>query len=541
MAIRFSLLIIASVLAYSSLVFRLYDLQVVKGDYYFAKAESKYFLEAKRGNIYFVDKDNNRLVAALSKNFPVLYAVPREIDDPPEISRKLALILNDSPQKLEEKISNKNQLYKLLLRKVGPDLESKIKEFNLRGIYIGSAPGRFYPQGSVASHLLGFVGPSDNNLGESGHYGIEKFYNEILAGQGGWEIGERSNQLKPGEDIVLTIDANIQMEAERILNNLVANYQAKGGSVVVQDPKTGKILAMASLPNFDPNSYSSFPIANFLNPVVEQIYEPGSVFKIITMAAGIDSGKITPETTYVDKGMVKINGHIIKNWDYDEKGSYGLISMTKVIERSINTGAIFVEQQMGREIFKKYIEKFGFGEKTNIDLPGEVKGDIRSLNYKSPEVVFATASFGQGVAVTPISLINAMTAIANGGNLMRPYLNSSLEPKIIRRVINKETAEKVTKMMVEAVDKAGAAKISGYTLAGKTGTAFIPNFGKGGYTDKVINTYVGFGPTSDPRFVILIKLNEAKDAPLASRTVVPAFRELAQFILNYYNIPPDRI
>lgn len=540
MAFRFSILIIIPILAYSFLIFRLYDLQIVKGDYYFAKAGSRYFLESKRGNIYFTDKNNNRLAAALNKDFPVLYAVPKEIDDPPEISRKLALILNESAEKLEEKISNRNQLYKLLLRKVSSEVEDKIKELNLKGIYVGNAPGRFYPQGSVASHLLGFIGPSDNDLKESGHYGIEKFYNEILIGQEGLG-GEKGGNLKAGEDIVLTIDANIQIEAERILNNLVKNYEAKGGSVIVQEPKTGKIIAMASLPNFDPNSYSSFPVANFLNPVVEQIYEPGSVFKIVTMAAGIDSGKITPETTYVDKGLVKINGRIIKNWDYDEKGPYGLISMTKVIERSINTGAIFAEQQIGREIFRKYVEKFGFGEKTNIDLPGEVRGDIKSLNPKSPDVVFATASFGQGVAVTPISLINAITAIANGGNLMRPYLNSSLEPKIIRKVISKKTAEQVTKMMVEAVDKAGVAKINGYALAGKTGTAFIPNFGKGGYTDKVINTYVGFGPASDPKFVILIKLNEAKGAPLAAQTVVPAFRELAQFILNYYNIPPDRI
>lgn len=540
MAFRFSILIIIPILGYSFLIFRLYDLQITKGDYYFAKAESRYFLETKRGNIYFIDKNNNRLAVALNKDFPVLYAVPKEIDDPPEVSRKLALILNESAERIEEKISNKNQLYKLLLKKVNPEIENKIKEFNLKGIYIGKALGRFYPQDSVASHLLGFVGPSDTDLKESGHYGIEKFYDKVLT-RSEEQKEEKLGEPGIGEDVILTIDANIQVEAERILNKLVANYQAKGGSVIVQDPKTGKILAMASLPNFNPNSYGSFPVANFLNPVVEQIYEPGSIFKVITMAAGIDSQKITPETTYIDKGMVRINGRVIKNWDYNEKGPYGLISMKKVIERSINTGAIFVQQQMGKEIFRKYIEKFGFGEKTGIDLPGEVRGDIKALNLKSPDVVFATASFGQGVAVTPISLINAISAIANGGNLMRPYLNSSLEPKIVRRVISKETAEKVTKMMVSAVDEAEVAKINGYTIAGKTGTAFIPDFKNGGYTDKVINTYVGFGPASDPKFVILIKLNEAKGSPLAAQTVVPAFRELAQFILNYYNIPPDRI
>jgi len=339
----------------------------------------------------------------------------------------------------------------------------------------------------------------------------------------------------------LTIDPNIQIEAERILDKLVSECKAKGGSVIVEDPKTGKILAMGGYPNFDPNDYGKFPIANFLNPTTQQIYEPGSVFKIITMATGIDSGKITPETKYYDTGSVTLNGRTIQNYDIKTHGPYGWETMTNVIEHSINTGAVFAQRQIGRDIFTKYLTSFGFGEKTGIDLPGELNGDLRRLSPKEKDIAFATASYGQGVAVTPTELITAVAAIANGGNLTRPYLNSALEPKVIRRVIRESTAQQVTAMMVSAVDKAGVAKITGFTIAGKTGTAFVPDFKNGGYTDNVINTYVGFGPTSDPKFVALIKLNEPQGAPLAGLSVVPAFRELAQFILNYYGVAPDRI
>jgi cell division protein FtsI (penicillin-binding protein 3)/stage V sporulation protein D (sporulation-specific penicillin-binding protein) len=260
------------------------------------------------------------------------------------------------------------------------------------------------------------------------------------------------------------------------------------------------------------------------------------------MASGIDAGKITPETTYVDKGSVTINGRKIENWDLKTHGAHGRVTMTGVIENSINTGAIFAQQQTGNETFKEYFLRFGFGEKTAVDMPGELSGDIKLLFRRdAPAVAFATASFGQGVAATPLQIVNAFSAIANKGVLMRPYVNAALAPKEVRRVVSEDTAKKVAKMMVSAVDKAEVAKVSGYSIAGKTGTAFIPDFKNGGYTDFVINTYVGFGPTSDPRFVILIKLTKPEGIPLAGTTVVPAFRELAQFLLNYYQVPPDRI
>ncbi len=543
MGIRFTIIIVGFSLIFAFLIFNVYNLQVVNGGKFTAKADSQYFSsvlsKANRGSVYFLDKNSNTLPAVLNKEFPVVFAVPKAIDDPREAASLLSEILSEDRAVLEEKFSKTGDPYELLLKKADPSLIAKISELKIPGIHIDSGPERFYPFGSLGSQILGFVGPNDSDDTESGRYGLEKFYNDLLAGKNGHKGGEKPPTLpEAGGNLTLTIDPNIQKEAQKILVGLVTNFKAEGGSVIVQEPKTGKILALENSPSFDPNNYSQASISSFLNPSLQTIYEPGSVFKVITMAAGLDAGRFSPETMYYDQGSLKVSGRTIKNWDLK---SYGKVTMTNVIEKSINTGAAYAESLIGRSVFKKYLESFGFGEKTGIDLPGEISGDLRALGPKSPEVAFATASFGQGVAVTTLEMINAISAIANGGNLMRPYLNSEIEPKVIRRVVSARAAREVTEMMVSALEKAEIGQIKSYKLAGKTGTAQVPDFKKGGYTDKVINTYVGFGPVADPKFVILIRLNEPEGAPLAGRTVVPAFRELAQFILNYYNLSPDGI
>jgi cell division protein FtsI/penicillin-binding protein 2 len=276
-----------------------------------------------------------------------------------------------------------------------------------------------------------------------------------------------------------------------------------------------------------------------MNPTVQSVYEPGSIFKVITMASALDAGKITPETTYYDSGELTLNGHTIKNWDLKANGT---ISMTNVIERSVNTGAAFAERQLGHENFYEYLKKFGFKDVTNIDLPGEVVGSLIPLEQDVRDINYATASFGQGISTTPIRLLMAVSSIANGGYLMRPYLNAENKPERLGRTISQEASRQMIDMMVSAVDKALIAKIEGYSVAGKTGTAQVPRLGgAGGYTDEVINTYIGFAPAYDPKFIILIRLDKPYGAPLAGLTVVPTFRELADFVINYYNIPPDRI
>ena len=541
MASRFTVLIGFLLIAYSFLIFRLYNLELVKGGYYAARAESETLasqdLSANRGSIYFTDENGKTLPAAINKDFPIVYAVPNAIQDQQEAANALAPILNMPISSLEHTFLKPNDSYELLGAKIDPSVAAQVGNLNIKGIYTDLAPERFYPMGSVASQVLGFVGPDTADNGESGHYGVEGFYNSTLEG-----VVSGTEAIAQGADINLTIDPNIQIEAEKILDNLVASNNATGGSVIVEDPETGKILAMGSTPDFDPNDYSSSSIADFLNTTVQKVYEPGSMFKVLTMAAGIDAGKITPQTTYDDKGTVIISGAKITNYDLLTHGAYGPgTTMTNVIEHSINTGAVFAEEQTGNDIFTNYLKKFGLGERTGVDLPGEVAGNLSELAPKAPQVAFSTASYGQGVAVTPLEIINAVAAIANGGTLMRPYLNAALKPQVIRRVISTSTAEQVTGMMVDAVDLAHVANIDGYSLAGKTGSAFIPDLVHGGYTDKLIDSYVGFGPTSNPKFIALIRIDTLPESAIAALSVVPAFRDLSQYIINYYGIPPDRI
>jgi len=538
---RIRILIFFFSILYLLLIFNIYNLQIEKRIYYLTKAETQErasgVFEAPRGNIYFIDRNNNLIPAALNKDYSMIYAVPAEVqgDVKQSYAEKLAPIVNLPVEELEKILSKPNDLYELLIEKATPEQIKEIKNLNLKGIYIGSHLLRFYPFEDLASHVLGFVGPAGETT--NGRYGVESYFNEMISGKAGEIKENKIIEPEAGKDLILTIDRNIQAQAEEVLKKLIEDYQATSGSVIVQEPQTGKILAMGNFPNFDPNNYSKFNIGTFLNPAVQLVYEPGSVFKLITMSAGIDSGKITPETTYTDTGSVTFNGKTIQNWDLK---AHGLQTMTGVLEQSINTGAVFTQRKTGPDIFYNYLIKFGFNEPTGIALPGEVKGNINNLK-NGQDIDFATASFGQGVAVTPIGLISAISAIANDGVLMKPLILTDEKPQVTRRVISSETAKKITQMMVSAVEKNKIAVISNYSVAGKTGTAFVPDFNKKGYTDEVINTYIGFTPAFNPKFVILIKLDKPKGSPLAGQTVVPAFRELAQFLLNYYNIAPDKL
>ncbi len=525
---------------YGILVFNLYNIQIKKADYYTERAEAQFSfsktLKPDRGTIYFTDKNGSKIPAVIGKSYPVIFAVPKEIEDPQEISATLHELLGLDGASLLSRFKNPYDLYERLVPKAGDTAIKKIKDSELKGIYIAEENYRYYPFGSLGAHILGFVGFGDDGK-EIGRYGIEKFYESLLAGTYGSLRGDQIEKSTPGTDVYLTIDRNIQSRAEEILSSLVQDRQAIGGTIIVQEPVSGKILTMASYPTFDPNNYANFNYSTFLNQAQSAIYEPGSVFKVLTMAAALDAGRVKPDTKFYDAGELQLNGKTIKNWDLKAHGS---VTMTEVIEESINTGAAFAERQLGHDNFYKYLLRFGFGELSGINLPGEIKGSLRTLIKPAQDINFATVSFGQGVSVTPIGLINAVASIANGGFLMRPYVTNDVSPKIIRRVISKEAGLLTTQMMVSAVSKAKVAAIPQYAVAGKTGTAQVPDFKKGGYTNEVINTYVGYVPAFDPKFIILIKLDKPVGAPLAGTTVVPAFQELAQFIINYYNIPPDQ-
>jgi len=539
MKLRIGILILIFGSLYGTLIFKLYNLQIKHGLIFAIQAADQNKLSGvltpNRGNIYFVDKDNRQVAAAFNKEFPTIYAVPKEIENPAKVSSEISTIVGKTESDLEKILSKPNSQYQLLVYKATDDQVKQIQASNIKGLYIEQDLLRSYPLDKRASQVLGFVGLNQNDDGIIGRYGIEAYFNNFLAGQEGQIQGDFVVQPVDGKNLVLTIDPNIQLESENVLNTLIKDYGGIGGTIIVEEPKTGKILAMDSVPNFDPNHYSDYSFSSFLNPAVQAIYEPGSVFKVLTMSAGIDSGKITPQTTYVDKGSVTYNGKTIQNF---ELKVYGKQTMTNVIENSINTGAVFAQRQTGNDTFYNYLKNFGLNVATGITLPGELNGNLSNL-IDGRDINYATASFGQGVAVTPLQMINAVSAIANKGKLMKPYIVANEKPTAIRQVISENTAKQVVEMMVSAVKVNQVADIKNYSVAGKTGTAFVPNFKTGGYTEEVINTYIGFAPAFDPRFIILIKMDKPAGAISAGRSVVPAFKKLSEFLLNYYNVAPD--
>ncbi len=541
MGIRITFIVAFFVLLYGALGFNIYNIQIQKGPDYSALAalqsELSGVLIPGRGSIYFTDKSGARIPAAMNREHPIIYAVPKNIDDPVYTAKILSVISDRDEASLLRALTREGDPFEYITRRASEEDVAFVTKKALAGVYVSSNSARFYPFGRTASHIIGFTSAPGGRV-ESGRYGLELYYDSILRGIPGSADGDGLVLPIDGGDIHLTIDRNIQARAETILGRLIYDYSADGGTIIVQNPKTGEILAMTSKPNFDPNNFGSFDIGVFLNPAVEAVYEPGSIFKVITLAAGIDAGKITPNTTFVDTGEVTLNRHTIRNWDFK---AHGRVTMRRVLEKSINTGSVFMQQAMGADVFYNYLVKFGVKEKKNIDLPGEVTGSLRTLEVDPREINFATASFGQGISVTPISLITAISAIANDGVMMRPYIKKESGPQVVRRVISADSAQQVQDVMVSSVIRAQIPRIRGYNVAGKTGTAQVPDFRRGGYTDNVINTYIGFAPAYDAQFVVMVKLNNPVGAPLAGLTVVPAFRELSEFIINYYGIPPDDV
>lgn len=540
MSWRFGILNIALIAACGALYANLYKLQIKDGAIFAAQVEARNrvngILDARRGVISFTDKSGILLPAALNKEYPVVYAVPEEIEDAAEAAEFLSSVLSLKAEELTAKLSKAKDIYEPIATRLTEDQAKQIREARLKGIYLDFKEFRFYQYGGLAANLLGYVGPSKADSEIKGRYGLEAYFDKDLRGIAGEIQDNKVIEPVSGKDLTLTIDRIIQSQAEEILNKAIAEREAVGGTIIVEEVATGKILALANAPSYDPNFYSKSPVSNFLNPAVQSIYEPGSVFKVITMAAGIDAGKITPETKFSDTGFLVLNGRTIRNF---MSKAYGTVTMTEVIENSINTGAAFAVSKMGYDNFYDYAVKFGFNAKTGITLPGELSGNLKQLKKDGKAINFATAAFGQGIAVTPIELINAISAIANGGVLMKPYILAEAEPEIIRRVIHPKTADQVTDMMIAAVKKAGAIQIPGFQIAGKTGTAQIPDFKYGGYTEEFIHTFAGFAPAKNPKFAILVKIDKPKVGPLAGFTVVPAFQELAQFMVSYLNIVPE--
>lgn len=446
--------------------------------------------------------------------------------------------------------------------------DGKEEEKKIPGLAFNMTTYRFYPEGNIGSHISGFTSYASEE--HQGEYGLEGFFNEELSGKYGSMKADRGAQngmvivngreyRKPenGSDLVLTINRSIQFKVCRELNSAVLKHGAESGSIIVMDPRTGAIIAMCSWPDFDPNNYDQVDdIKIFNNPAIFSQYEPGSVFKSITMAAALDQEKVTPETTYKDEGQVMITGwpKPIKNSDFDARGGHGVVDMNVVLEDSLNTGIIFAMKRTGAKTFSDYIKNFGFGEKTGIELSGESSGDIQQLASKQiKEIDAAVASFGQGISVTPLQLVSAYAAIANGGVLMKPYIVKEIihadgtkditRPREIRRVISEKTATTLSGMLVNVVEKGHGqkARVKGYYIAGKTGTAEIPKKdGRGYETNANIGSFAGFGPIDDPKFVMLVRIDKPRDVIWAESSAAPLFGQVAEFLLQYYQVPKER-
>lgn len=488
-----------------------------------------------RGNIYFTDKDDAPSLAAANKKFAVVSVVASKVD-PTRSQEAIDGIVRATgikPETVTAAVRSGSDYARTLSTRLSPDQVQAVKALGIKGIGVSYITDRFYPNGELGADVLGFLGYSGDS--RAGQYGVESFYNAELSASG-----------RP-KDIILTIDRNIQRVAEDALEAVIKKWSAAGGSVIVEDPATGKILAMADRPVFDPNDYASARPETFLNTSVQQIFEPGSTFKPITMAAGLDLGKVTPQTSYEDTGSVTIGGFTIGNFSGKV---FGRQTMAQVLEKSINTGAMFVENLVGKDKFLDYVLNFGFSQRTGVDLPGEVSGDISNL-YSGRAINYLTASFGQGIAVTPLQLVNAYAAVANGGKLMRPYVVGKIvtegggetvtKPEVVGIPISERTAGKLAAMLVSVVDNGfDKARIKGYDIAGKTGTAQISD-GKGGYLpDQYIHNFAGFAPAYNPRFVILIKMDRPQGITFAADSLSPVFRDIASFLIQYYGIPPSR-
>ncbi|MGA2418139.1 MAG: penicillin-binding protein 2 [Candidatus Staskawiczbacteria bacterium] len=563
---RINIILIIILIFGAAIISQLFFLQVLERKFFEAQALGQQTIfnnvTGSRGQIFCTSSQESKgggapadsseeiKSLAINKDAWTISVNPNDVADKETFAKILSQNISQTQDQILSELNSQNT-YVVLEKDLSSEEADKIKALNLKGLFWENIPGRFYPQGESAAQAVGFLGGEG-----SGQYGVEGYYDGYLKGKSGTQeeelglgsIFSNDNQVSlDGSDIYMTIDYNIQFQAESVLKEAENKYNFDAGQIIVMKPDSGKILALANYPGFDPNQYSKTKdMEIFQDGAVQKLFEPGSIMKPFTMAAALNEGKITPDTTYVDEGVVQFGSQTIHNFDNEK---YGKQTMTQVLESSINTGAVFAEQQIPHQTFADYLDKFGFDEKTGVDLQGEVYSRNSQLT-NGPDINYATAAFGQGIELTPMQVARGFCAIANGGKLVKPYIvekivnrkdETDTKPEISQPIISQQTISQLTSMLIDVVDKGfnGVAKIPGYYLAGKTGTAQVPlENGKGYDPTKTIQSFVGYGPAFNPQFLILVKLDNPK-VPKSALSAVPVFKELAQYIINYWKIPPD--
>jgi cell division protein FtsI/penicillin-binding protein 2 len=506
-----------------------------------------------RGKIF----DRNGEPLAVNQTKYVLFVEPNVLADKRQVVEKLESVLKVGEATLDAKIDT-TKTWVAVQRGVPKDVRDRILALDLHGVGFDEEPNRFYPESSLSAHLLGFVGKDEN--GENvGVYGVEGFYEKELVGLPGYIKSERDVMGKPifvgtqerveaedGRDLILTLDKSVQNIVKTKLVKAVEQFEAAQACAIVADPKTMEILAMGCVPDFDPIAYYEASPEAYVNTTISGLYEPGSTFKPLIMAAAMEEKVLKPLDTMEEDGPVEISGFKIQNWN---KKYAGRISMSNILEKSSNIGMVYIGGKLGDDLLYDYLNRYGFGQPTGIDLQGEAGGNLRQRTEWYP-IDYATASFGQGIAVTQLQLVRAFSSLVNGGYLMRPYVVKEVrqgdrvrtrEPKIERRILSEHTSEVMKKMLQSSVDRAEMKFTfpKEYKIGGKTGTAQVAVQGQYD-ASKTIASFIGFAPVEDPKFVSLVVVKEPKTSQWGSETAAPVFFEIAKELFVYYNIVPGQ-
>ena len=546
---------------------KLFLVQIMRGNFYSEAADHQYATSStdiyERGTIYFERKDG-QLVSAATQISGFKIAIDTDkITDKESVYQKLSKIVTLDHNDFIKKAEKKSDPYEEIANHLSKEQADAVSLLKLSGVNIFKEKWRFYPGGNLASHALGFVGYKGDLLG--GRYGLERQYDYLLSRNANnpyvnffAEVFSniRKTLFESGElegDIVTTIEPQVQGFLEKKLIEVKDRYQVDSIGGIIMNPIDGSIYALAVKPDFDPNNFSQVKnVSIFSNPLVENVLEFGSVVKPLVMASALDAKVVTPETTYNDKGSVIVEKKEIFN--FDKKGRGPGTSMQEVLNQSLNTGMVFVEQKLGKEKLREYLLSFGIKDKTTIDLPNETSGLVSGILKSPREIEYANAAFGQGIALTPVELVRALASLGNGGNLVIPHVvkeikyNNGISKEItyptVPTKITKATGEEITSMLVTVMDKAikgGLGKLDHFSVAVKTGTAQVADNTTGGYyTDRHTHSFFGYFPAYDPKFIVFLYAINPKGVPYAANTWSDPFLDITKFLLNYYNVPPDR-
>lgn len=558
---------VVSLLAFI-LIVRLYYIQVLERDVYEAQAERQYIHTVEdlysRGSIYFTTKDGERVSAATIQSGYELVMDPTRLRDKDVAYDQLNSIVPIDREMFMARAGKTDSVYQVIVSQISNSQADAIEALELPGIAMYRTQWRFYPGETLSARTVGFVGQTaDSGDKLTGRYGLERYYEDVLTRDDSrltvnffaeifsnlGSVMFDNTEARTG-DVVTSIEPTVSRMLDQELKKTQEHWNSKITGGIIMNPQTGEIIAMSAYPDFDLNDRAGATIEDFRNPLVEDVYELGSIIKALTMAAGLDAGAVLPHTTYYDPGRLELDTFTISN--YDGRGR-GTVDMQEVLNQSLNTGVAYVVDTMGKNAFRTYFKALKFGSETGIDLPNEAYGLVANLD--SPrDIEYATASYGQGIAMTPIAAVRALAALGNGGKLVRPHIATAIEyqdgtvKEILypegEQVFSEETSETISRMLTTVVDDAlagGTVALPNYSVAAKTGTAQIADRVNGGYyDDRYLHSFFGYFPAYDPEFLIFLYTVEPKEVRYASETLTAPFMELTKFLINYYNLPPDR-